>query len=169
MKKWDKNIDFNSLKQFLEKEIEKLENMEKSVSVKKKITILYCLYTQLLNGSRVSESVDAIKSFFECGKREVEVRIRKRKDGKTRIMVIPSIVKKDNIVISALKVINVKVYAQKLGINTHTLRYAFITYLSRKNVNPLIISKITGHKKLDTLLEYIQEKIAQDVLRGISA
>jgi site-specific recombinase XerD len=52
-----------------------------------------------------------------------------------------------------------------LNINTHSLRYAYITYLLRQNVNPAIVSKIIKHSRLDTLLHYVQEKVGESVLR----
>jgi Phage integrase family. len=51
--------------------------------------------------------------------------------------------------------------------NTHSLRYAFITYLLRRGVDATIIAKITKHSRLDYILTYTQEKIAEEVLRKI--
>ena len=51
------------------------------------------------------------------------------------------------------------------GFNTHSLRYAFITYLLRQGVNPSIVAKITRHSKLDFILRYTQERVAEQVLR----
>ena len=56
----------------------------------------------------------------------------------------------------SLKVLNrIKVYAEKvLNINTHSLRYAYIMYLLNHEVNPTIVAKIIGHKKLDYILAH---------------
>ena len=62
--------------------------------------------------------------------------------------------------------ISIEVYARKAyGINCHSLRYSGITSLLKKNVSPVIIAKITGHKKLDQLIEYAQQIEADRVQR----
>ena len=50
-------------------------------------------------------------------------------------------------------------------IDTHSLRYAFITYLLRQGVNPSIVAKITRHSKLDFILRYTKKRVAEQVLR----
>jgi len=35
------------------------------------------------------------------------------------------------------------------GFNTHSLRYAFVSYLLKRGVSPSIAAKITGHRSLD--------------------
>jgi hypothetical protein len=60
----------------------------------------------------------------------------------------------------------VKTYTKyKYGINTQSLRYAFITHLLKLNFNPSIIAKITHPSKLDFILIYTQEKEAEKTLR----
>ncbi len=51
-----------------------------------------------------------------------------------------------------------------LGINTHTLRYSYITYLIRKGYNPSLIAKITHHSNLNYILTYTQRKQAEFIL-----
>ena len=51
-----------------------------------------------------------------------------------------------------------------LGVNTHTLRYAYITYLLRKGYNPSLIAKITHHSNLNYILTYTQRKQAEMIL-----
>ena len=51
-----------------------------------------------------------------------------------------------------------------LGVNTHTLRYAYITYLIRKGYNPSLIAKITHHSNLNYILTYTQRKQAEMIL-----
>jgi len=85
------------------------------------------------------------------------VRVEKHKKEDYRLMVIPreiidedltpcfKLLDKDKDVIRA----NVNKYLhRKLGINAHSLRYAFITCTLRKGVSPSIIVAITGHKNL---------------------
>lgn len=67
------------------------------------------------------------------------------------------------------KLINrLKTYSSRsLGINTHSLRYSFITYLLRKGVNPAVVSKIIKHSRLDQLLTYVQTKYGEELLRKL--
>ncbi|MEM4155997.1 MAG: hypothetical protein QXQ38_04645 [Archaeoglobaceae archaeon] len=44
------------------------------------------------------------------------------------------------------------------------MRYAFISYLAKRGVSPQIIAKITRHSKLDMILNYTQEKLADEIL-----
>jgi len=55
-----------------------------------------------------------------------------------------------------------------LGINRHSLRYAFITYLLRKGISPSLIAKITRHKNLNYILTYTQQKTADKILEKLS-
>jgi len=43
---------------------------------------------------------------------------------------------------------------RRLGINARSLRYAFITYMLRKKVSPLITAAITDYKNLNMILKY---------------
>jgi site-specific recombinase XerD len=59
----------------------------------------------------------------------------------------------------------VKVYCKATyGFNTHSLRYAYITYLLSKGVNPSLVAKITGHRNLSYILHYTELKTAEDIL-----
>ncbi|MFP3287548.1 MAG: tyrosine-type recombinase/integrase [Acidilobus sp.] len=51
--------------------------------------------------------------------------------------------------------------------STHSLRYAFISYLLRKGVSPSIVAKIVGHSSLDHILHYTEVKLAEEVLSGL--
>jgi len=51
-----------------------------------------------------------------------------------------------------------------VGVNTHTLRYAYITYLIRKGYNPSLIAKITHHSNLNYILTYTQRRQAELIL-----
>ena len=136
------------------------------------------LLTQLRNGSRVSEAVRGFREFLSTKAIEVSVRVSKRKDNAVRLMVIPRELLNTNINIDICKellifndttIINrVKDYAKRVyGFNTHSLRYAFITHLLKSGVNPAVISKITGHKNINYVLTYTQEKVGVEVLRNL--
>jgi len=125
---------------------------------------------QLRNGSRIGEALNALREFIKERKREVLVKVEKRKDGAVRVMVLPEDVTIQDIVVckewcERVSVSSVISYCKLvLKINTHSLRYAFITHLLKNNISPSIISKITGHKNLNYILTYTQEKTAYEVL-----
>jgi len=63
---------------------------------------------------------------------------------------------------------NLKKRCEKLlGVNTHTLRYAYITYLLEKGYSPSLIAKITHHSNLNFILKYTQQKQAERILENI--
>ena len=132
------------------------------------------LYTQLLNGARVSEAVDALREYARTGEAKVRVKVRKRKNAE-RLIVVPNIDLKRVawiLDVDPEKLTNrVEKFAKsKLGANTHALRYAFITHLGSRGVSAQLIAKITGHARLDYILYYTQraeaEKLLEDIARG---
>lgn len=133
------------------------------------------LLIQLRNGARVSEAARAALEWLRTGKSEVEVRVSKSKKLRTRLVVIPPEVLQRKEELAWLLDLSeesltkrVKNFAsRRLKVNTHSLRYAFVTHLLRHGVNPSIVAKITKHSKLDFVLTYTQEKVADDVLRSL--
>lgn len=62
----------------------------------------------------------------------------------------------------------IKVWCRKhYNINTHALRYAFISHLSKQGVSAQLIAKITGHAKLDYILYYTQKQKAEQILESL--
>lgn len=55
------------------------------------------------------------------------------------------------------------------GINTHSLRYIFIKYVSESNLvkNPIQLSYFIGHKKLETTAEYTQRLELHELYRSL--
>lgn len=159
---WDLGLNYEDL-------LEMLKNLylHSLTPIRRRNTAV--LLVQLYNGSRVSEAVDAWNKFVLTGKREIEVRVRKHKNPDTRLMIIPKIIKHPGstkrIWFATDKA--VKFYAFCLGINTHSLRYARITHLLSKGENPAIVAKIVGHKNLNQLLTYYQDKEARKKLRKL--
>jgi len=135
------------------------------------------LLIQLRNGARVSEAIEALKKFIETGERKVEVRVRKHKNPEHRLMVLPKELSVKDLIpckpileeVSERKLKKrVQLYARKeLEINTHSLRYAFITYLLKKGVSPSLIAKITHHRNLNYILTYTQQKTADKILEDL--
>jgi integrase len=134
------------------------------------------LLLQLRNGLRVSEAVRVFKEFLVKRTLEVEVRVSKKRRPETRLAVVPRELLdaklggcRDLLTIDEEKLImRVKKYSRRrYGFNTHSLRYAFITFLLRQGVSPSIIAKITKHSRLDYVLTYTQERVAEEVLRKL--
>jgi site-specific recombinase XerD len=165
---WDKGIDFENTYNKL------LRHMNKAKPPAKCYDAI--LLIQLRNGSRVSEAVRAFKQFLETKSMELDVLVSKKKARQEkRLMVIPqellSIVSpcfdlrnvEDRILINRVK----NYCLATFGFNTHSLRYAFITYLLRQGVNPSIVAKITRHSRLEYIQRYTQEKLADEILRNV--
>ena len=139
------------------------------------------LLIQLRNGSRIGEAIKAVKEFCNAKGKATSVRvsIEKHKGNDTRLMVLPEELRnkegKDYLAKACLRLSRVKAprvdiadYAKKtFGFNTHALRYAFVTYMLGKGVNPSIIAKITGHKNLSYILHYTELKTAEDILSSL--
>jgi len=134
------------------------------------------LLVQLRNGARVSEAVRAFFQFLRKKSLEVEVRVSKKKREELRLVIIPEeLLSLDLSLCHALLergerrvVASVKNYCRRTyRVNTHSLRYAFITHLLRQGINPAIIAKITHHSNLDFVLHYTQRKEAERVLREL--
>jgi len=137
------------------------------------------LLVQLRNGSRIGEAIEAVRQFCETKATAVRVRVEKHKEGDTRLMVLPEELRgkegKEYLAQACLRLAKVKnpksavkVYCKATyGFNTHSLRYAYITYLLSKGVNPSLVAKITGHKNLSYILHYTQLKTAEDILLSV--
>lgn len=163
MSRWDRGIEY----EFVLNKLIRLINGEKSIKNKCYASILLI---QLVNGSRISEAVRTYKEYLKSSKTELRVRVSKKKHEDLRLMIVPSsVVKCYELSDVGDKVLRDRVIyycRKKLKINTHSLRYAFITHLLKHNVSPSIIAKITHHSKLDFILHYTQQKKAEELLRN---
>jgi len=168
--KWDKEIDYETFYGIL------LRRLKKK---KEKKTLCYdsILLIQLRNGCRISEAVRSFKQYLASGALEIKTRVSKKKKNEERLIIIPLELEENKVkkICGELLEVDdktltnrVKVYIlREYRINTHSLRYAFITYLLRNGVNPAIVSKIIKHSKLDQLLTYVQEKTGEELLRKL--
>jgi integrase len=165
---WDKGLDYETTYSKILKHMTKAKYPHACYDA--------ILLTQLRNGSRVSEAVRGFKEFLTTKAIEVSVRVSKRKDNALRLMIIPRELINTNIdICKELLSVNdttlinrVKTYAKRVyGFNTHSLRYAFVTYLLKQGISPVVVSKITGHKNLGYILTYTQEKAGVEVLRSL--
>jgi len=166
---WDSGLDFIDTYQKILSHLNKTKKPQDVV-----------LLIQLRNGSRVGEAVEALREFCATGRAEVLVKVEKHKDTKDqRIMVLPEQLRKGTgkvLLEQACAWVSstekpkdaVKVYCRRaFDFNTHSLRYAFITYMLKKGVSPSVVAKITGHSSLESILHYTETKTAQDLLREL--
>jgi len=187
---WDQGLDYERTYKMLVKELEKTRRKQ-GVRALARRTYLIVLLTQLRNGSRVREAIDAVIEFYKRKKNVVEVKVQKKKKEDYRKMVLPKEVTREDLEIAGPRLMaliekyenredlsdqekrnritaTVSSWAKKeLGINTHSLRYSFITYLLKKGYSPTIIAKMTHHSKLDMILSYTQQKTADQILEEL--
>jgi len=162
---WDQGLDY-------EKTRKKLERLYKNTIGKEKVYIA-TLLIQLTNGLRVREAWRSLQHFLRT--REREFTLVPGKKGNPRPVRIPNIIKYHEEWKWILQVPPAKArkrlyyYTRKhLHTNTHSLRYALVGYLAKKGVAPQIIAKITGHKKLDRILQYTQMIRAEEILSQLT-
>ena len=173
---WDRGLEWEKERKKLLRLIRQEEENGGVRSIKQ-VAYLVVLYIQLSNGMRISEAAEAAIKFAQTGKREVEVRVRKRKDGTLRKVIIPREVARYRPQLRAVVAEvdedphrlaeRVRIWASRHLGNTHAFRYAFIGYLAKKGVAAQIIAKITGHKKLDYVLHYTQKVRAEEILEEV--
>ena len=164
MGSWDRGLDYEAWMRRFTRDLNKTKNPNLVLAI-----------IQLRNGLRVSEAVRAYKHFLKHKSLEFEIEVSKRKKPEKRLVVIPEFLLGwiDNCIEDLYKD-DRQIYTRyrlflyrRYGLNTHSLRYAFITYLLREGVSPSIVAKITKHRRLDYILTYTQNKIAEDILRSI--
>lgn len=163
---WDRGLDY-------EKVYKQILNHYRDASRATSKAYDIVLLSQLRNGARVGEAITFIKKVAESRERELYVPVEKRKDGYERLMVLPKEIKLRDVlslsyIIDQITVEKVATYCKyTYGFNTHSLRYAFISYMARKGTAPQLIAKMTGHKGLDFILYYTQQIEAENLLKEI--
>jgi len=166
---WDRGIDFDQMYRELAGIINKPIDPKR---YRQKIGLAYAIISlcQLRNGSRISEAIDFVKKAIQTKKRKIEIRIRKHKKEDYRIMFLPKPITRNHLSLISfiLEIPDLVLRARvedwlkrHFGINTHSLRYAFITKLSRLGYTPQIIASITGHRNLNYVLRYTQKKAGE--------
>ncbi|MBW9222169.1 integrase [Methanothermococcus sp. SCGC AD-155-C09] len=181
--KWDMGLDYmKTFKMFLD-EFKNIKNKE--ILYKKdlkKYAYLIIFLIQIKNGCRVGEAVDGVLWFYE-NRNKINwndtvvgwAKIEKLKKEEYRKITLPRAITKRDLeriepILKELK--NVKKPSIRLsnwlkrhyGINTHSLRYAFITYHAEMNTPAQIIAKMTGHKNLNYIVHYTQQRVADKML-----
>lgn len=174
---WDKGVNFDEIYSKIRMHMKLIRSRLKNSGryqkrLKKQLLYDSVLVTQLVNGCRISEAIEALNKFIKSGKREIRVTTRKKKTDEKRLVIIPSIIPNyDRHILPLLTedkntVSKISHYCMNTyGINTHTLRYAGITKHARL-FGPSIAAKITKHSRLDYILKYTQERAAEDYLKA---
>jgi len=167
---WDYSVDFLEAKKVLINAYKQLFDL----NLMPYEAYVAILLIQLTNGSRIKEAIRAFKTFVESGQREFQLEAEKH--GNTRVFIIHEVIRnrlayKSILTISDDKLeARIRMFALKyLKCNTHSLRYALISFLAKNGTDPAIIAKITGHRDYRYIVGYTQTKDAIDILRKLSS
>jgi integrase len=169
-KKWDRGLDFKeTLSKLLE--YKKWIRSSPTIGKLKRISLrnTNILLLALLNGLRISEAIECYYKWLEDPSQDIiSVKVAKSRREKYRLCItrgLDSIDHKYTKNLRKPKPNNLQSWAIiRFKFNTHSLRYAFINYMLQQGYDPATVSRIIAHSKLDTLLEYIQQKRAQEAL-----
>jgi len=167
---WDYSVDFLEAKKVLTSAYKQLYDL----NLMPYEAYVAILLIQLTNGARIKEAIRAFKTFIESSQREFQLQAEKH--GNTRFFVIHDVIRNRLAYKSILTIADgnlearIRMFALKyLRCNTHSLRYALISHLTKNATDPAIIAKITGHKKLDRIIQYTQTKDAVEILRKLGS
>lgn len=169
MPRWDTDVDFA----VLEAKLRRLVREAFERRIYKRAAYAATLLVALANGGRVSEARDALIKAIERHQTRVWVRVRKSRRKRERLFIIPSPpIKLRSELLPFLRRKNftnsVWAFSRRwLGTNPHSLRYAYISLLSRQGVAPQIIAKITGHRRVDMVVEYTRQSLAEMIQRRV--
>ena len=171
MGKWDRGVPFEKALKDIVRHIKHVKNKLKYSTryrkrLLKQLAHDYILLITLLNGTRASESIEAYEIWIRSGRREIEVKPRKKRDDddeKRKIFIPNMIPDYDRHILKDIKVtkVSLSIYADRhYNFNPHTLRYAFITRFGRRE-GAAMAAKVTKHSKLKFILDYTQEREAE--------
>lgn len=129
------------------------------------------LLTQLTNGARISEAVEAVLKFVGNKSHEQAVEVRKRKRAKKRIIIIPRRLKQADFGVLRGKrpervQFNTWAFARHhYGINTHSLRYAFVSHSNKRGVPATMTAHYIRHTNVGMIEHYSRDKEADEYFR----
>ncbi|MCX8166211.1 MAG: hypothetical protein N3D79_06480, partial [Acidilobaceae archaeon] len=165
---WDMGIDYESAYRRLAKIITKADGG---------VGICYAsiALTQLRNGSRVSEAIDAFLYYVTTGAEVTRVKVRKKKKEEFRLMRIPPIVLQNNKVRETCRELTlvpprklrdrVRWWVRvNLNSNTHSLRYSFITHALMSGLDFAVVARAVHHSNPVLVQRYIQQRIANHII-----
>ncbi len=178
---FDKGVDYSQANEKFITDINNLLNQAyMNAHELKRLTYLVIALIQLQNGSRISETINAVKMFIANHDLKVAIIIiAKRKDGFRRKILLPELITKEIMerIKPEIKNDTIEELSKKIrmfltrhyGWNTHSLRYALINYLAiEKKVPVNLVSKLVGHKNMNQLLTYTQNKHVDELLLSIN-
>jgi len=167
---WDDSVDFLEAKKVLTSAYKQLYDM----NLMPYEAYVAILLIQLINGARIGEAIRAFKSFVESGQREFQLQAEKK--GNMKFFIIPDTIKNRQSYRLVLTIpddmlqARIRMFTKKyLRCTTHSLRYAVISFLAKNGTDPAIIAKVTGHKKLDRIVQYTQLKDAVEIQRKLAS
>jgi Phage integrase family. len=177
--KWDHGLDFIQARLVLENYIKNMAALLISTLPNKhkingsKFVYASAAYIQLLNGTRVSEAIEALKIYVETKK--IDIVIKAKKTNVDRFVRIPELIRNYQSLYDVYRDIVMRLESYHLknflklnfGWNTHSLRYAFIRYSIERGVPADVLSILIGHVKLDTTLNYARKIRADKILESI--
>lgn len=173
---WDAGIEYEqakrTLKQLIKNEMLSIE--VKKQAPKKTFVYLTILSIQLRNGLRVTEAIQAFHAFMKNDADKVEYRVlKKRSQEVIGVAYFPEFLPRQKVLRYCKVVLDKgmkptrqatnRVARRYLSCNTHSLRYARISFLLEKGIHASIVAKTTHHSSLNFVLKYTQEKIAERV------
>ena len=176
---WDSGIDYKKAYKTILKYINTIKEQKKLKTRSKKLAKAIILLIQLRNASRIGEAIEAFRKFKEERKREVRVRVEKRKDGAERLMILPEEVKiedldecdDENLYPENLNdfckrtFVFERVDGRHTRTTTHGLRYAAISELFSKGISAPAVAKAIGRKKHEDIGRYFEQDLAEKILR----
>jgi integrase len=178
---FDKGVDYSHAHKKFSEDINQLLGQDYlNVHELKRLAYLVIALTQLQNGSRISETINAMKQFINDYNIKVAIiTIAKRKDGFRRKILRPEMINQEILerIKAEIKNDTIEELSKKIrmfltrhyGWNTHSLRYALINYLAiEKKVPVNLVSKLVGHKNMNQLLTYTQNKHVDELLVSIN-
>jgi integrase len=169
-RKWDKGLDF---KETLHKLLEYKRWVRSSprLTRSRRISLrnINILILALLNGLRISEAIECYHKWLQEPQQDIiSVKVAKSRREKYRLCIVKGLDSIDHKLTKNLEMPRPNTLQSwtlvKFGFNTHSLRYAYINHMLAQGYDPATISLIVGHSKLDTLMEYIQQKRAREAL-----
>jgi integrase len=169
-KKWDRGLDFReTLAKLLEYKKWVRSSPKLTKSRRTSLRNVNILTLALLNGLRISEAIECYYRWIEDPAEEtITVRVAKSRRERYRLCVVKGLDSTDHKLTKQLekpKPNSLQAWSIiRFGFNTHSLRYAYINHMLQQGYDPATISLIVGHSKLDTLLEYIQQRRAKEAL-----
>lgn len=175
---WDRRLDFDATRRKLgDALVSERQKVGEDPLVLRRLFYITVLLVQLINGCRVSEAFQGVEEWVATKSRETTVTVRKqRKDPDERLVSIPPECLDEDLpdLYDALNwgasLGATKMFAiDKMGFNTHSLRYAEISELSDRGVPLQVIAKLTHHRNVNFLVDYTNQRIADAKLRELSA